>query len=199
MYILPSTAPCDPLRLGSGARQSAIDGHAAFGDHERQSSQNPFVERFVKLRALLLQDAFLHCNPGVSQQDDASARMARIYVSRTNRHLAHPSPDYRIRARRSAALRRTRFQSHVQRSVTRDRRTIILQTFNLSVGATCSTMMSSRYDFVTNHQHGSHSWIGAGLAEAPFCLVQCSTHEALLTFCAHGRSIVVVAPRSNAR
>src|SRR5262249_41994396 len=115
MRMMASSKSSDPSRLAKSTRQSAIEGHAAFGDHEWASCHNPFVISLIDSLALFRQDSFPHCDACFSQLDDASTAVPWIYVRRPYDYVSDSSPDDGIRARASAPDRRTRLQSNVER------------------------------------------------------------------------------------
>src|SRR5438067_12513588 len=92
MRMMASSTSGDPSRLAKCTRQSTIERHAAFSDHERASCHNPFVESLVESCALFRQDAFPHCDACFSQLHDASTAVPWIYVGRAD--------DYRSEERR---------------------------------------------------------------------------------------------------
>jgi len=56
----------NPTRLTWVPRQSTVEAHAAFCDHKRSSSNDPFIETFVKARTLLGQNAITDFDARIS-------------------------------------------------------------------------------------------------------------------------------------
>src|SRR5207247_2676950 len=137
MCPAPSVASGDPPRLTRRASQPPIERHAALCDNKWLPGGDPFVERFVKPRALFGQNPIPHSDACVSQFDDTSARVPRIHVCRAYDYVLNLSLDNRIGARRSAPSCRTRLQSYVKRSMRGNRRAKIAQTVNLTMRAAC--------------------------------------------------------------
>src|SRR6266516_1990137 len=150
---------CDPARLARRPRQATIKRHSALRDYKRASTNNPLVERLVKSRTLISQNALSHFDASISQLHDAFAGVARIYVSCADHHVFDSSLNYRISARSSAPCRRTRLQSNVQCGASRHTRIEIAEALNLSVIATRFPMMPFRYYSIVNHQNRSHGRI----------------------------------------
>ncbi len=186
MCVAPSVASGDPPRLNRRASQPSIERHAALCDYKWLPRHDPFVERFVKPRALFCQNPIPHSDACVSQFDDTSAGVPRIQVCRAYDYVFKSSLDYRIGARRSAPGCRTRLQSYVKRSTRGNRRAEIAQTFNLSMRASCFSMMSFRHYPIINHQDGSDGGIGTCPAERLFCFDQGSAHELFVSVSRHG-------------
>ena len=185
MCVAPGVASGDPPGLARRAGQPPIDRHAALCDYKWLPSDDPFVESFVKPRALFRQDSFPHCDPCISQFDHTSPRVARIQICRADHYVFDSSADYCVRARRSPPGRRTGFESYVKYRPRWDRGTEIAQTFNLSVRVSCLAMVSFRHYLIVDDQNRSHSGIGARLAERLFCFFQRSAHELFVSFPRH--------------
>jgi hypothetical protein len=64
--VTTGTKARNPTRLTWVARQSTIEAHAAFSDHKRPPSNNPFVESLVKSRAVVGQDAIAYFDARIS-------------------------------------------------------------------------------------------------------------------------------------
>ena len=186
MCVAPSIASGDPPGLTRRARQSSIERHAAFCDYKWPPRNDPFVERFVKPRALFCQNPIPHSDPCVSQFDNASAGVPRIRVCRAYDYAFKSSLDYRIGARRSAPGCRTRLQSHVERSMRGNRCAEIAQAINLSM---CARLLPDDVLSplpIINHQNGSDGGVGACPAERLFCFNQGSAHELFVSVGRHG-------------
>jgi hypothetical protein len=186
MCVAPSIASGDPSGLTRWARQSSIERHAAFCDYKGPPRDDPFVERFVKPRALFCQNPIPHSDACVSQFDHASAGVPRIQVCRAYDYISKSSLDYRIGTRRSAPGCGTRLQSHVKRSPRGNRRAEIAQTINLTMSAACFPMMSFCDYAIINHQDGSNGGVGTCPAERLFCFSQSSAHELFVSVGRHG-------------
>jgi hypothetical protein len=171
MCVASNIASGDPPRLSRPARQPPIERHAAFCDYKWLPGDDPFVERFVKPRALFRQNPIPHSDACVSQFDDTSAGVPRVYVSRADNYVFNTGADYRICAGGSASRGRARLQRDIQRGARWHGRTEIAQTLNLSVIAPRFPMVSFRYYSIVDDQHRSYSWIWARQAVRLFRLV----------------------------
>jgi hypothetical protein len=180
-----SRSPGDPASFAGRSRQSTIKRHPAFCDYERVLTNNPLIESLVKLRTIIGQNAVSHSDACISQLDNSSAGVARIYVSRANHYVFDSRLGYRFRARSSAPCRGARLQSNVKRGASRHTRTEIAKALNLSVIATRLPMMPFRHYSIADYQNRSHSWIGARPAARLFGLVQRSVHELFVAFRRH--------------
>jgi hypothetical protein len=189
MCVAPSVASGDPAGLTSRASQPPIERHAALCDYKWLPGDDPFVESFVKPCAFFRQNPIPHSDACVLQFDGTSAGVARIRVCRAYDDVFKSSIDYRISARRSAPGCRTRLQSHVKRGIRGNWRAEIAQTVNLTVSATCFSMMSFCHYTIINHQDGSHGGVGTCPAERPFCFSQGSAHQLFVLFGHHGLRI----------
>src|SRR5438876_5849044 len=150
-----SRSPGDPARFAGRPRQSTIQRHPALCDNKWALRDNPLVENLIKPRTIIGQNALSHSDARISQLHDASAGVARIYVSRANHYVFDSSLDYRIRARSSAPCRGARLQSNVKRGASRHTRTEIAKALNLSVIASCFPMMAFRHYSIVNDQNRS--------------------------------------------
>jgi hypothetical protein len=160
MRVTSSIASCDKSRFARRPRQPAIQRHAALCDYKWLPRHDPFVECFVKPRALLRQNSMPHSNGCVSQFDDTSAGMLRIRVCRAYDNIFNASSDYRISARRSAPGCRARLQSHIKRSLRGNRHSEIAQAVNLSMRMPCFSMMALCHYTIVNHEDSSYRGIG---------------------------------------
>src|SRR5262249_34051712 len=160
-------------------------GHAAFCDHKRASSHNPFVESLVESCALFRQNPIPHSDACVSQLHDASTAVPRIRVGRADDYVFDSSFDNRICARPSAAGRRTRFQSDVKRRARGNGRTEIAKALDLGMGASCFAMMSFRHYLIVDYQDRADGRIWTRLAERLFCLAQRTGHELCVSVSRH--------------
>src|SRR5882724_1419770 len=179
----------DPPGLTRRARQPPIERHAALCDYKWLARHDPFVERFVKPRALFRQNSIPHSDACVSQFDNTYAGVPRIQVCRAYDYVFKSSLDYCIGARRSAPGCRTRLQRHVERSMRGNRRAEIAQAVNLTMRGACFAMMSFCHYTIINHQDGSHGGVGTCPAERLFCFNQGSAHKLFVLFGHHGLRI----------
>src|SRR5205823_3481886 len=181
-----SIASGDPPGLTKRARQPPIERHAALCDYKWLARHDPFVERFVKPRALFRQNSIPHSDACVSQFDNTSAGVPRIQVCRAYDYVLNPSLDNRIGARRSAPRCRTRLQSYVERRMRGNRRAEIAQTINLAMSAACFPMMSFCHYTIINHENGSHRGVGTCPAERLFGFNQGGAHKLFVSVGRHG-------------
>jgi hypothetical protein len=186
MCVAPSVASGDPPGLTRRARQPPIERHAALCDYKWLTRRDPFVESFVKVRALSRQNPIPHSDACVSQFEDTSAGVPRIQVCRAYDYVFKSSLDYRIGARRSPPGCRTWLQSYVKRSLRGNRRAEIAQTINLTMSAACFPMMSFCHYTIIKHENGSHGGVGTCPAERLFCFNQGSAHELFVSVGRHG-------------
>src|SRR5215475_10954967 len=177
MCITSSIASSDPPGLVRRARQPSIERHTALCDYKRPPRHDPFVERFVKPRALLRQNSIPHSNACVSQLDDTSSGVPRIRVCRAYDNISNAGLDYRLSARRSAPSCRARLQSHVKCSLCGNRRAEIAQAVDLSMRVPCFCMMSVCHHTIINHEDGSYRGVGTCPADGYSCFRQGSAHE----------------------
>src|SRR5437867_10534004 len=66
-----------------------------------------------------------------------------------------------------------------------NRRAEIAETLNLSVIATCSSMMSFRYNLIINDKNRSDCGVRASLTERLLCFLECDAHELFVSSSIH--------------
>jgi hypothetical protein len=93
MCVAPSVASGDPPGVTRRASQPTIDRHAALCDYKWLPGDDPFVESFVKPRALFRQNPIPHYDACVSQFDNTCAGVPRIQVYRAYDYVFKSSFD----------------------------------------------------------------------------------------------------------
>jgi hypothetical protein len=66
-----------------------------------------------------------------------------------------------------------------------NRRAKIAETLNLSVIATCSSMMSFRHNLIINDKNRSDYGVRASLTERLLCFLECHAHELFVSSSIH--------------
>jgi hypothetical protein len=70
-----------------------------------------------------------------------------------------------------------------------NRRAKIAETLNLSVIATCSSMISFRHNLIINDKNRSDCGVRASLTERLLCFLECHAHELFVSSSIHRSNI----------